>query len=292
MTTLTKPRKVSIGMPVYNGALLIKEALDSLLAQTFTDFELIISDNASTDDTEAICREYVARDRRIRYTRRSENRGPVSNFQYVLDDAVGEYFMWASHDDEWDPDFLKCGLSALQANEKAVLAFGCVRYVQRGVGMFMLDAPPYRLSGGVVDRVREYLTVNITDNLIYGLFRTCFLRANPLDARLVCPEKLLIAKAIAQGGVADAEGMSYTNYYSFKGKADLMDLGLHVSRWQFIKLDLIALWAAMNGLTLKEFVQLLPLALRNRVPGFRVKMPNDHSGRKRYFDPMISRDQI
>jgi glycosyltransferase involved in cell wall biosynthesis len=102
-----KVPKVSIGMPVYNGEPFIREALDSLLAQTFTDFELIISDNASTDGTEAICREYAAKDDRIRYVRQPENRGALANFQFVLDEAVGEYFMWAAADDIRAPDCLE-----------------------------------------------------------------------------------------------------------------------------------------------------------------------------------------
>lgn len=95
------PPVVSIGMPVYNGEPFIREALDSLLDQTFTNFELIISDNASTDGTEAICREYASKDERIRYVRQTENRGALANFQFVLDEAVGEYFMWAAHDDKY-----------------------------------------------------------------------------------------------------------------------------------------------------------------------------------------------
>lgn len=96
-----KPQ-VSIGMPVYNGAAYIREALDSLLAQTFKDFELIISDNASTDDTQAICEEYARRDPRIRYVRQGENKGVLANFQFVLDQAKGDYFMWAAADDRWN----------------------------------------------------------------------------------------------------------------------------------------------------------------------------------------------
>lgn len=97
-TLIMKP-VVTIGMPVYNGETFIREALDSLLAQTFTDFELIISDNASTDGTDASCRKYAERDSRIRYIRQAENRGAVANFQFVLDEAVGKYFMWAAADD-------------------------------------------------------------------------------------------------------------------------------------------------------------------------------------------------
>ena len=109
--------KVSIGMPVYNGEAFIREALDSLLAQTFTDFELIISDNASTDGTEAICREYAAKDERIRYLRQAENRGAPANFQCVLDEAVGEYFMWAAADDWWEKTFIQTTLELHEAKD-------------------------------------------------------------------------------------------------------------------------------------------------------------------------------
>jgi len=109
------PPLVSIGMPVYNGARYIREALDSLLGQTFTDFELIISDNASTDSTEAICREYAAKDQRIRYIRQSHNLGASGNFKFVLDQALGEYFMWAAHDDKWSSNYL---LEAKKSLEK------------------------------------------------------------------------------------------------------------------------------------------------------------------------------
>ena len=98
---------VSIGMPVYNGEKYIREALDSLLAQTFSNFELIISDNASTDATKAICEEYVRNDPRIRYVRQSENRGALANFKFVLNQAKGEFFMWAAADDRWNEHWIE-----------------------------------------------------------------------------------------------------------------------------------------------------------------------------------------
>ena len=103
---MTNP-KVSIGMPVYNGEAYLREALESLLAQTFSDFELIISDNASSDGTERICREYAAQDARIRYVRQPVNQGAAANFQYVLDLAGAQYFMWAAHDDVYFPQHLQ-----------------------------------------------------------------------------------------------------------------------------------------------------------------------------------------
>jgi glycosyltransferase involved in cell wall biosynthesis len=90
-----KPR-LSIGMPVFNGEKYLKEALDSILAQTYSDFELLISDNASTDRTEQICREYAAKDRRIRYYRNEKNIGAPKNFNRVFELSSGKYFRWAT----------------------------------------------------------------------------------------------------------------------------------------------------------------------------------------------------
>jgi glycosyltransferase involved in cell wall biosynthesis len=107
---ITKPIKapaVSIALPVYNGEKYICGALDSLLAQSFTDFELIISDNNSTDGTSEICKKYAALDVRIKYVRQVSNIGVVANFQYGLNNSQGEYFMWAAYDDRWDSTFLE-----------------------------------------------------------------------------------------------------------------------------------------------------------------------------------------
>lgn len=119
---------VSIGMPVYNGAKYMREALDALLAQTFTDFELIISDNASSDDTQVICEDYVRRDSRIRYVRQMTNRGALGNFQYVLEQATAPYFMWAAADDLWDENWLEATLACARAKE-SVACFGTLVHI-------------------------------------------------------------------------------------------------------------------------------------------------------------------
>lgn len=116
---------VSVGMPVYNGAKTLRRALDSILAQDYTNFELIISDNASTDETPEICREYAARNSRIRYYRAEKNMGSVWNFNRVFELASGKYFMWAAHDDHRLPSFISKCIAQLEANPGAVL---CVPY--------------------------------------------------------------------------------------------------------------------------------------------------------------------
>jgi glycosyltransferase involved in cell wall biosynthesis len=122
MSTINNPY-VSIGMPVYNGEQYLREALDSILAQTFTDFELIISDNASTDNTEAICREYADRDKRIRYYRNSENIGAARNYNRTFELSTGKYFKWAAHDDLIASEFLERCVAILDSQPSVVLCY-------------------------------------------------------------------------------------------------------------------------------------------------------------------------
>lgn len=106
-------------MPVYNGAKYIREAIDSLLTQTFNDLELIISDNASTDATQSICEEYARRDPRVRYIRQAENKGALANFQFVLNQSQGDFFMWAAADDLWDKRWIESVYAHIQTDKQA-----------------------------------------------------------------------------------------------------------------------------------------------------------------------------
>ncbi len=96
--------RLSIGLPVYNGETYLIESLDSLFSQSYEDFELIISDNASTDGTADICRRYAKQDPRIHFIRQSRNIGLAPNHNFVFQEARGELFKWASHDDLYARD--------------------------------------------------------------------------------------------------------------------------------------------------------------------------------------------
>lgn len=176
---------VSIGMPVYNGERYIKEALNSLLAQSFKDFELIISDNASTDDTGSICREYANRDARIRYVRQSENKGAVANFQFVLDEAKGTYFMWAAHDDVWDTRWIETLLTT--AESCPCLAYGFVQSIDRN-GRAMnhpANKRKFEFSGNrFIRRCKYFIAPDFGGkaNPIYGLMSLQKLKAIGISA--------------------------------------------------------------------------------------------------------------
>jgi len=114
---------VSIGLPVYNGEQFLEETLDSLLNQTFTDFELILSDNASTDATASIARQYASADLRIRYVRQHRNLGVAGNFNEVFMLSRGSYFKWAAHDDLHEPHYLSACVECLESNPRAALVY-------------------------------------------------------------------------------------------------------------------------------------------------------------------------
>lgn len=125
-STATGSPRVTIGLAVFNGERHIRGAIESLLAQTFTDFELIISDNCSTDGTLAICQGYATRDPRVRVSSRPANLGMGRNVEFVLQAGSGEFIMWACDDDRWHPDFVASGVRSLDADSTAVAVFSHV----------------------------------------------------------------------------------------------------------------------------------------------------------------------
>lgn len=127
------PPLISVGLPVYNGDNFISIAIESVLFQTVSDLELIICDNASTDATERICREYAACDERIRYIRQERNLGASPNFNRAFREARGRYFKWITHDDAITPDCFEKTMALLEARPEAILCHSRVHLIdERG----------------------------------------------------------------------------------------------------------------------------------------------------------------
>ena len=174
--------KASIGMPVYNAEKYIKVALELILSQTFSNFELIISDNASNDATEAICREYASKDLRIRYIRQTENRGPENNFHFVLEEARNEYFMWTSHDDLWTKDYLESAISMLQSDKTIDFIFPI--FELRSIRLRIckkFDKEIFKFVDSSVrkTRVLSFLALHHNShkcNIVHSVFRSEFLK--------------------------------------------------------------------------------------------------------------------
>ena len=123
MTSKAAPPRLTVGLPVYNGDACVAEAIESVIAQTFTDWQMNICDNASTDRTGEICRDFAARDTRIRYVRNQENIGLTRNFNKAFQLSNSELFKWVAHDDICLPTFFERCIEALDANPTAALAY-------------------------------------------------------------------------------------------------------------------------------------------------------------------------
>jgi glycosyltransferase involved in cell wall biosynthesis len=135
-----RPR-ISVTLPVFNGERYIAQAIRSILDQRYRDLELIISDNASTDATEEICRAFEAQDRRVRYVRQQRNIGASPNFNICYELASGEYFKWAAHDDFMEPEYLAACIEALDADPDAVLCQSLVRLIDKEDRLIEINRP-------------------------------------------------------------------------------------------------------------------------------------------------------
>jgi glycosyltransferase involved in cell wall biosynthesis len=190
---MTSQPLLSIGLFVYNGEHYIREALDSFLGQTFRDFELIISDNASTDRTEQICKEYVARDARIRYSRNAQNMGAGWNVRRVVELATGKYFKWAACDDQCEPRFLERCVAALEADPSLVLAHTRTRVIDEQ-GNFIEDYG-CRLRTADPDplvRLEDLLLVGHRCYQIFGVIRMEALKSVPPQGSYVHSDRVLL----------------------------------------------------------------------------------------------------
>lgn len=198
---------VSIGLPVHNGEDYLCQALDSLLDQQFDDFELIISDNASTDRTAEICERYARQDERIRYIRQDSNYGALYNFNRVLTLARGTYFMWAAYDDLWDRQFLATLVPLLEVCPHAILAFGSCDRIDTTGKVKRIHREYGRLSHPVrLVRALRYIWFPENEGrvmVIFGLWRTALLREievvhyDPPESS----DDMLVLKALLKGNL-------------------------------------------------------------------------------------------
>ena len=182
--------KVTIGLPVYNGARFLEAALEGILAQDLPDFDLVVSDNASTDATPQILAAFAAREPRLRVIRQAENIGASRNFAVVLGEARAPYFLWAGHDDIYAPADLRKTLAALEANPSAILAVSQIRFID-GEGRDLQDWKgfPNLHTVGLdrVERLRQ-LFVRTGWYAIYGLARPEHLRMAGMERPVFGPD--------------------------------------------------------------------------------------------------------
>jgi glycosyltransferase involved in cell wall biosynthesis len=191
--------RLSIGLPVYNGEKYLAESLDALLGQSYEDFELIISDNASTDGTSEICHQYEKRDSRIRYVRQPHNIGCAGNHNYVVEQARGELFKWSSDDDLYARDLLKYCVDALDQLPNVVLAHSWTAMIDGSGSVTRAVAYPLATASvSAPERFRSLLFDSGGDD-DGGVIRTSVLRRTPLHGSYYHADRTVITELALYG---------------------------------------------------------------------------------------------
>jgi glycosyltransferase involved in cell wall biosynthesis len=188
-------------MPVYNGANYVRVAIASCLDQDFADLELIITDNASTDETEEICREFAAKDSRVRYVRNPDNLGAAPNYNLGFGMARGRYFKWCAHDDFISRDYLSATVAALEAAPAATLAFTRTQCVdEAGAPLDLVGTESAAIGDSDPhERFARALRQMGTCYAIFGLFRTDALRKSSLHRPYYGSDRALLAELALLG---------------------------------------------------------------------------------------------
>ena len=187
---------VSIGLPVYNGGRYLTEAIESILSQTYRHFELILCDNASTDETEQICRRFAALDKRIQYFRNVTNVGLSRNFNLAAERASGKYFRWAAYDDRIAPEYLARCVQAMEADSTIILCHTQVKVIdENGEEVANFDyETEYGASPSPAARFGDALHQDRWNFEIFGLIRTNALRRTKLMGGYVASDRVLRAE--------------------------------------------------------------------------------------------------
>jgi hypothetical protein len=238
--------RVSVGIPTYNRAAKLARAIESVLAQTYADVELVISDNASSDGTQALCEKIAAREPRVRYLRAGSNRGPTANFNALFGELRGEYALLLSDDDWLDENYVEQCLAELRRRADLVLVCGRARYLRDGAvvssGVAMqLD------STSAPRRVLRYLREVDENGLFYGMMPLAVLqRAAPLR-NVLGNDWLLVAGVAAQGQAATIDAAAINRELGGTS-ADFGRLAatLGLPRWQARVPHLVIAWEAVR----------------------------------------------
>jgi glycosyltransferase involved in cell wall biosynthesis len=191
--------RLTVGLPVYNGEKYLAESLDALLGQSYGEYELIISDNASTDGTEEICRDYLARDKRLSYVKQPVNIGAAPNHNYVFEQSRTELFKWASHDDLYGRDLLLRCVEALDADRDLVLAHAWQAIIdENGDVVLKVDYPLDTDNPSAPERFKSML-LTVGGDDFYGVIRSEVLRRTPLHASYHHADRTIMAELALHG---------------------------------------------------------------------------------------------
>jgi glycosyltransferase involved in cell wall biosynthesis len=200
------PPRVSLGVPVYEAERFLEETMDSLLAQTLSDFELIISDNASSDRTEEICRRYADADPRVRYVRHEQNQGASWNHTFLALEAKAPYFKWAAADDVCEPTYLERCVEVLDNDPSAVLCQPkTIEIDEQGAVIGPYDHRLRVSSDQMVERWEDLLNIGYACYHVYGVIRTEALLETGLMGVFIESDMVLLAELALRGRFAEID---------------------------------------------------------------------------------------
>ena len=201
---------VTIGLPVYNGERRLERAVDSILGQTYTDLELVISDNASTDGTAAICEKYAEVDSRVRYTRNEVNLGAAPNYNIVLERAHGRFFKWASHDDWLEPTYLERCMHVLQLRPDVVAAWPRTKIYDEEENLIECYVHPAGLTSSIAhERIIEWIWNTKEFAPIFGVFPTNVVLETRRMESYSSADRTFFAEVLLKGPVVEIDEYLY-----------------------------------------------------------------------------------
>jgi hypothetical protein len=213
MASMTGSRRVVLGMTLHNNARHLPDAAASILGQSYTDFSLLMLDDASSDDTPRIARALVASDSRVTYIRHDQRAGMIATWREVVEIAVreqpaAEYFAWVSDHDRWAARWLGEMVRALDAHPAVVLAYPMTQRMQPDGTHVEKDLRVFQTRGltSVAERWREFCLRGVgSGDMVYGLVRVPALRAAGIFREVMNPDRLLIAELTLQGQIQQVQ---------------------------------------------------------------------------------------
>lgn len=229
---MTTPR-LTFAMPVYNGSNFISDAIESILAQSFEDWELIITDNASEDGTQSIVEGYASKDKRIRYFRNEENIGAAANYNLGFEHARGDYFKWCAHDDTISPDYAKVCVAALDEDPSLSLAHGITKGIDKdgNVSPLVGAETPSILDEDPVKRFSALLNYIGDCFSIFGVYRTPYLAKSTLHRPYYGSDRGLLAEMAILGKYRRIEEAVFYNREHLT-RSTKLGSNMDRARWQ------------------------------------------------------------
>jgi glycosyltransferase involved in cell wall biosynthesis len=260
-------KQVSIGLPVFNSERFLQKKIESLLNQTFPYFEIIISDNASTDSTFKICQEYAKKDKRIRYVRQEKNMGVWGNYEFILKEAKNEYFMWTAVDDIMEPTFLEDNINILEADKNVAVSISKIKiygemteFLNSGsnhgtfskfIKNFLKDfghLDSYPVDGIYESRIKNYFK-NISHNIVfYGVYRTHQIRQSFVNKLFLWNDGATILNILRFGEIFVLDKILLYIYDGGMSRTGMIGVTLKLNRgiWPIFPYMQFTNWCAKN----------------------------------------------